>query len=85
MNNHKLIQSINELLDRPWTEKDMMIGRQIKVPCTWGSEIVFQTAKQYKASGWNVGQAVKTSLGLRYYYLRFRNPNNSIEFLQGKS
>lgn len=75
MNNHALIKSINELLDKPWSKKDLDLGRQIKVPCAWGSDALFQTAKQYRSVGWSIEQAVRTLKGTRYYYLRFKNPH----------
>ena len=82
MNSQILIKSINELLGKPWTKEDLDHGRQIKIPCAWGSDALFQTTKQYRSVGWNIEQAVRTLKGARYYYLRFKNPHADLTLPQ---
>ena len=71
---NKLIQSINEILENRWSRKQVALGKKIKIPSEWGTDVMSLTASRYRKEGWHVRRLVELSSSGREYYFEFKNP-----------
>ena len=70
---NKIVESINELLRKTWTDDDIKKGKKIRFLPKYNGQLN-QIVPLYEGKGWKITKNVVVTSTEREIYLSFKNP-----------